>query len=49
MARDELSILLKTRYTAGPLATPQNRDEISRQLEVRYSLNLNTSVYQQSK
>jgi hypothetical protein len=44
MARDELSLLLKTKYTAGPLATPQNHDEIHRQLAIRYNLNLHSTV-----
>lgn len=46
MARDELSLLLKTRYTAGPLSTPQNYDEIHRQLAAKYNLNLHSTVCQ---
>ena len=44
MARDELSLLLKTKYTAGPLTSIQNRDELARQLELKYNINLHGGV-----
>lgn len=46
MARDELSLLLKNRYRAGPLANVVNRDEMARQLQVRYNITLHESEAQ---
>lgn len=44
MARDELSFLLKTKYTAGPLTTVQNTDELARQIQAKYNLNVHIAA-----